>query len=97
MDSEIVTYLKSLKRFNIEFKDFGVNSITNLTEILKPEYADYNFITRGGTKFLEKLRREKRDLSYLDNKLPKEITDFWIDKLLNSVDYDVNKFDQLTY
>lgn len=105
-DSYLFEIAESLKRFNIEFKDFGVvknNSITNLTEILKPEYVDYNFITRGGTKFLgilEKLRREKRDLSYLDNKLPKEITDnsdFWIDKLLNSVDYDVNKFDQLTY
>jgi hypothetical protein len=105
-DSYLFEIAESLKRFNIEFKDFGVvknNSITNLTEILKPEYADYNFITRGGTKFLgilEKLREENKDLSYFDNKLSKEIiqrSDFWIDKLLNSVDYDVNKFDQLNY
>ena len=105
-DSYLFEIAESLKRFNIEFRDFGVvknNSITNLTEILKSEYTDYNFITRGGTKFLgilEKLRRENKDLSYLDNKLPKEIIDnsnFWIDKLLNSVDYDVNKFDQQYY
>ena len=105
-DSCLFEIAESLKRFNIEFRDFGVvknNSITNLTEILKSEYTDYNFITRGGTKFLgilEKLRRENKDLSYLDDKLPKEIidnSDFWIDKLLNSVDYDVNKFDQQYY
>lgn len=104
-DSYLFEIAESLKRFNIEFKDFGVvkNGITNLTEILKPEYADYNFITRGGTKFLgilEKLRYENKDLSYLDNKLPKEIIDnsnFWIDKLLNSVDYNVQKFDQKNY
>lgn len=104
-DSYLFEIAESLKRFNIEFKDFGVvkNGITNLTEILKPEYADYNFITRGGTKFLgilEKLREENKDLNYLDNKLPKEIvlnSDFWIDKLLNSVDYNVQNFDQLNY
>lgn len=104
-DSYLFEIAESLKRFNIEFKDFGVvkNGITNLTEILKPEYANYNFITRGGTKFLgilEKLRYENKDLSYLDNKLPKEIidnSDFWIDKLLNSVDYNVQKFDQKNY
>ena len=105
-DSCLFEIAETLNRFNIEFKDFGGaknNSITNLAEILKPEYADYNFITRGGTKFLailEKLREENKDLSYLDDKLPKEIidnSDFWIDKLLNSVDYDVNKFDQQYY
>ena len=80
-DSYLFEIAESLKRFNIEFRDFGVvknNSITNLTEILKSEYTDYNFITRGGTKFLgilEKLRRENKDLSYLDDKLPKEIID----------------------
>lgn len=104
-DSYLFEIAESLKRFNKEFKDFGVvkNEITNLTEILKPEYQDYTFITRGGTKFLgilEKLREENKNLSYLDNRLPKEIIDnsnFWIDKLLNSVDYDVQKFDQKNY
>lgn len=96
---------ESLKRLNIQFKDFSVikNEITNLTEILKPEYSDYNFITIGVTKFLgilEKLREENKDLSYLDNKLSKEIilnSDFWIDKLLNSVDYNIERFDQFNY
>ena len=104
-DSYLFEIAETLNRFNIEFKDFGVvkNGITNLMEILKPEYTDYNFITRGGTKFLgilEKLREENKNLSHLDNKLPKEIidnSDFWIDKLLNSVDYNVNKFDQQHY
>lgn len=104
-DSYLFEIAESLKIFNIEFKDFGVvkNGITNLTEILKPEYTDYNFITRGGTIFLgilEKIRYENKDLSYLDNKLLKEIIDnsnFWIDKLLNSIDYTVQNFDQQNY
>ena len=40
-DSCLFEIAESLKRFNIEFKDFGVgknNSITNLTEILKSSF-----------------------------------------------------------
>lgn len=102
-DSYLFEIVDTLNRFQIDFKDFGVvnNGITNLTEIL--ESQDVNFITRGGTKFLgilEKLKTLNLDLSYLDNTLSREIitnSNGYIDKLINSVDYDVDKFDQQNY
>ena len=76
--SYLFEILDTLKRFDIDFKDFGVfnDGISNLSEILDCDVNETNFITRGGTKFLsilEKLKLKNRDLSYLDNKLPKEI------------------------
>jgi hypothetical protein len=79
------------------------NGISNLSEILDCDVNETVFITRGGTKFLgilEKLKLKNRDLSYLDDKLPKEIVNnsiLYIDKLIKSVDYDVQKFDQQYY
>lgn len=95
----------TLDSYKIDYKDFGVvgDSITNLEKILVPEHRDVNFITRGGTKLLsilEKLKLNNRDLSYLNNKLPKEIIDeseFWIDKLMKSIDYNIENFDQVNY
>lgn len=103
--SYLFEILDTLKRFDIDFKDFGVftNGISNLSEILDCDVNETVFITRGGTKFLgilEKLKLKNRDLSYLDDKLPKEIVNnsiLYIDKLIKSVDYDVQKFDQQYY
>ena len=103
--SYLFEMVDTLKRFDIDFKDFGVfnDGISNLSEILDCDVNETNFITRGGTKFLsilEKLKFKNRDLSYLDNKLPKEIVNnsiLYIDKLIKSVDYDVQKFDQQYY
>lgn len=103
--SYLFEMVDTLKRFDIDFKDFGVfnNGISNLSEILDCDVNETNFITRGGTKFLsilEKLKLKNRDLSYLDNKLPKEIVNnsiLYIDKLIKSVDYNVQKFDQKNY
>lgn len=103
--SYLFEILDTLKRFDIDFKDFGVfnDGISNLSEILDCDVNETNFITRGGTKFLsilEKLKLKNRDLSYLDNKLPKEIVNnsiLYIDKLIKSVDYNVQKFDQKNY
>lgn len=103
--SYLFEILDTLKRFDIDFKDFGVFNvgISNLSEILDCDVNETNFITRGGTKFLsilEKLKLKNRDLSYLDNKLPKEIVNnsiLYIDKLIKSVDYNVQKFDQKNY
>lgn len=103
--SYLFEMVDTLKRFDIDFKDFGVfnNGISNLSEILDCDVNETNFITRGGTKFLsilEKLKLKNRDLSYLDNKLPKEIVNnsiLYIDKLIKSVDYNVQKFDQQYY
>ena len=103
--SYLFEILDTLKRFDIDFKDFGVfnDGISNLSEILDCDVNETNFITRGGTKFLsilEKLKLKNRDLSYLDNKLPKEIVNnsiLYIDKLIKSVDYNVQNFDQQYY
>lgn len=103
--SYLFEMVDTLKRFDIDFKDFGVfnDGISNLSEILDCDVNETNFITRGGTKFLsilEKLKLKNRDLSYLDNKLPKEIVNnsiLYIDKLIKSVDYNVQKFDQKNY
>lgn len=103
--SYLFEMVDTLKRFDIDFKDFGVfnNGISNLSEILDCDVNETNFITRGGTNFLsilEKLKLKNRDLSYLDNKLPKEIVNnsiLYIDKLIKSVDYNVQKFDQKNY
>lgn len=104
-DSYLFEIAETLNRFELEFKDFGVvkNEITNLVEILDCDVQETTFITRGGTKFLgilEKLKLKNRDLSSLDNKLPKEIinnSSLYIDKLLKSVDYNVFRFDQAVY
>lgn len=103
--SYLFEMVDTLKRFDIDFKDFGVfnDGISNLSEILDCDVNETNFITRGGTKFLsilEKLKLKNRDLSYLDNKLPKEIVNnsiLYIDKLIKSVDYNVQNFDQQYY
>ena len=103
--SYLFEMVDTLKRFDIDFKDFGVfnDGISNLSEILDCDVNETVFITRGGTKFLsilEKLKLKNRDLSYLDDKLQKEIVNnsiLYIDKLIKSVDYDVQKFDQQYY
>ena len=94
---EIIT---TLNRFNIEWNDFGIipneNIITNLENILEP---DVNLIARGGTKFLG-LLEENKDLELLNSQLSKEqieLKDLYLKKLISSIDYDVDRFDQEVY
>jgi hypothetical protein len=91
---------RTLNRLNIEWHDFGVipseNIITNLENILSP---NTKFIARGGTKFLSLLETNK-DLELLNPNLTKEqieIKDLYLKKLINSIDYDVERFDQEYY
>lgn len=104
--SYLFELVDTFKRFNINYSDFGVlsnNSISNLDIIFENFDENTKFITRGGTKFLsilEKLKSENKDLSFLDNKLSKDIinnSSLYIDKLINSVDYNVQRFDQEVY
>ena len=69
--SYLFEILDTLKRFDIDFKDFGVftNGISNLSEILDCDVNETVFITRGGTKFLSileklKLKNKLNDLGY---------------------------------
>jgi hypothetical protein len=59
--SYLFEILDTLKRFDIDFKDFGVftNGISNLSEILDCDVNETVFITRGGTKFLGILEKFK--------------------------------------
>lgn len=94
----IEAIIENLQKLNIEYNDFGLingcTTITNLENILEP---DYNYVTRGGIKFL-KLITDTTDLHILNEHLSEEqYNPLYLTKLMKSIDYDINKFDQLNY
>lgn len=98
--SRINDILNALDILNYDYINFGVipftNNITNLENILE---KDTIYIALSGVKMLTLLNKAKC-LSELNDNLTKEQiknSDYYIQKLKNSVFYDLDSFDQSVY
>lgn len=89
--------VSSVKSLGIFWADFGIveNNITNLENIIEP---NFNYITRGGIKLLKLLTKENISLMDLNENISKEQNSkFYLNKLIKSIDYDIQMFDQNYY
>lgn len=96
-DKEFRSSCDALSLLNIPFVDFGLipftNEITNLEAINEVEGT---LISRTGTKFIGIMDRYNsiEDVNGLNKEINSEIL---FKKLQNSIDYDIQKFDQRFY
>ena len=97
--SNALILVEALQSLNVEYNDLAIfeNKILNLDEILKD---DYIYITKGGITFLkmiENLKNNNLNISTLNEHLSQSIikkSNLYIDKLINSIDYDMERFNQ---
>lgn len=100
--SNALILVEALQSLNVEYNDLAIfeNKILNLDEILKD---DYIYITKGGITFLkmiENLKNNNLNISTLNEHLSQSIikkSNLYIDKLINSIDYDMERFNQHYY
>ena len=89
----LLAIVETLEKLKFNFSDFGLiygnNSIINLENCLEDDLS-VNYITRGGTKLLRMV--DSFDTINLTGYQKKHI-EIYRNKLVNSIDYDVQKFD----
>lgn len=100
--SNALQLVEALINQKIKYHDLAIfqNKILNLDEILDDNSI---FITKGGISFLNMINNLKinnLNISHLNENLSNEIilnSNLYIEKLIKSIDYDIEKFDQLYY
>lgn len=100
--SNALQLVEALLNQKIKYHDLAIfqNKILNLDEILDDNSV---FVTKGGISFLtmiNNLKINNLNISHLNENLSDEIilnSNLYINKLIQSIDYDIQKFDQLYY